>query len=146
MKRLLAIVLLGASLAGCAQFQKIAQVLDPQAASVINGGVSVLSPVQVSINQEYSLEAIYNAGNRLYLQYLKLPRCAPGSSTSLDNLCRDPEAVVTLAKVRREIVIPAVQKARQARDSGDVNAASLAQAAMQALMNWQSSIPMKAVQ
>lgn len=131
MRKHLLVLLLALPLAACGT---AGAVLDPGGKSVFSGGTSVTAPVRLSIKQDYSVETLYNSALKAFNIYKKLPRCEATTS----KLCSDQGAIDTLRANHRNLVRPAVLKARQAQRTGDVNAINVAK---DIIFTWGSSIP-----
>lgn len=141
-KRLFFLGALAFGLSGCAQ---LGEITNPAGRSIVQGGLSVTAPVQISTKQAYSYEVVYNGAQKLYLEYLRLPHCGASSSSAISGigLCRDQRTVTVLSKVRKQLVVPAVAKARQAQMRGDVNALSIMNEAKNIILDWRGSIPLE---
>lgn len=133
MRKILLVLVMASSVSGCAFLQG----LDSSQRSILQGGVSFTAPAHLTLKQEYTVETVYNVAMRTYREYLRLPRCA----TAASQVCRDPQTVAALRRVRLAIVEPAMAKARKAQREGGVNAIEVLSDVRHAIMAWQASIP-----
>lgn len=138
MMRLIAVALTALTLSGCA-------ILPGGDRSILIGGTSITAPVELIDDTTMAgIETAYGAALAAAVAYRRMPRCAPGTSATVQAPCSQRSVIVRLQGYARTAT-RAVHAARRINEAGGVNALDVLRIAREAVREFRAVLSVNGV-